>query len=95
MADLAEALRRLETLERGIVRMAGEVSLSLGATSTTKKHKGVTPRSVVTTTAHASPAANSDITRIVPGTDEFVITHTSSASARVHRYTVSTPGSYT
>lgn len=83
-----EVRREINDLLKGKTYTAGEVTLDVSpATSTTVNKTGVSSNSVVQLTAHTN-AVQSDIIRVVPAKDLFVVTHTASASSnRVFRYT--------
>ncbi len=84
----AEVRRDLDDIRQGRTWAAASFNLTADGvtTTTTVTRLGVSSNSVVLTQAYSALAANSDITRIVPAKDSFVVTHTASANVRTHRY---------
>jgi len=83
-----EIRRELSDLLQGRTTAARAFTLAVApATTTTVPCVGVSSNSVVLTQAYSALASNADITRIVPDKDQFVVTHSSSADTRTHRYT--------
>lgn len=83
-----EVRRELNDLLKGKTYTGGQFTLDASpATSTTVNKTGVSSNSVVQLTAHTN-AQQSDIIRVIPAKDLFVVTHTASVSSnRVFRYT--------
>lgn len=87
--DSSDDLRReFDNVYRGKTYTTGQFTLGVSpATSTTVNRLGVSTNSVVHLIAHTN-AQQSDIIRVIPAKDQFVVTHTASASSnRVFRYT--------
>ncbi len=82
-----EVRRDLDDIRQGRLWATGTVTLAAApATTTTVSKTGVSSNSIVLTQAYSALASNADITNIVPSKDSFVITHSSSANTRTHRY---------
>lgn len=91
MAIDPEIKRELEDLKRGNSTRVSSVSLAVApATTTTVSRRGVSSTDLILTQASSALASNSDITRIIPAKDSFVITHAASANARTFTYIVIT-----
>jgi hypothetical protein len=87
MIEDPEVRRQLSDLLQGRTTAAGSFALATGAaTTTTVTRIGVSSNSVILTTPYSALASSADIVRIVPAKEQFVVTHTASASARTHRY---------
>ena len=92
MAIDDEVRRELNSLKQGSTFAGGSFDLDVApATSTVVSRRGVSSSSIIMTQAYSAAASNADITRIVPAKDSFTVTHSSSASARTHRYSFTTP----
>lgn len=83
-----EVMRWLNDLLMGRSTACGEFTLVHDgvSTTTTVTRKGMSSNSVISTQALSALASNSDITRIVPAKDQFVVTHPASANIRTFRY---------
>lgn len=79
--------RELQDLRGGRIETAGSFDLAVApATSTVITRNNISSTSVILSQAYSALASNADITRIVPGNGTFTVYHSSSASARTHRY---------
>jgi hypothetical protein len=92
MIDAAEIDRQLKSLRRGFLSPVSEFTLAVApATTTTVTSRGCSSGSVVLTMPMTANAAAAGVLRIVPGKEEFVVHHSSSAQVdRTFRYVILT-----
>lgn len=87
-----EDLRRLANeVKQGATFVAGTCTLSTSGTTTTITRTGVSASSAVSLTPYDAGARTEGIPQCVPAKNSFVLTHTSTATARNYRYVVHTP----
>jgi len=90
--DDAEFRRAILELKQNLCFPAGELSLSsTSSTTTITRIAGVSASSIVSLTPYNAGAKTEGIPQVVPASGQFVITHTSTTTARTYRYVIHTP----
>lgn len=92
MSEWEDALRRaVNELKQGRTFVAGSLALATSGTTTTITRAGVSASSCISLTPYDAGARTEGIPQVVPANGSFVLTHTSTATARNYRYVVHTP----
>ena len=90
--SFAEVWRELQDLYAGSITTVGEVSLDVApATSTTVTRRGVSTNSIVVLSPTNAAAKTEGHPNVACTKGQFVLTHSSNASARTYRYIFFTP----
>jgi len=83
----ADTKRGLDSLRQGFITAAGTFTLGASpATTTVVARLGINSTSVILCQAANTATSNSDITRIIPATDQFTVYHNNVTATRVFRY---------
>ena len=83
----ADTKRGLDSLRQGFITSAGSFTLGASpATTTVVARLGINSTSVILCQAANTATSNSDITRIIPATDQFTVHHNNVTATRIFRY---------
>jgi hypothetical protein len=87
----ADLRRMANELKQGMTFVAGQLSLNSSSTTTSVTRDGVSTTSVISLTPYDAGARTEGTPQVVPSSGAFVLTHTSTTTARTYRYVVHTP----